>query len=181
MEKIKYLDFKVDADGRISYLATEKIRETEHNIHRIRIYSEIENTAETNFKVNIVFTRADGLTIGPLPMIYAQDDNGNWHRFIDIKEKLTEVVGPLMFGVSYNQWEKNENNQLVLVKKFPIFTTSIYVYDTNHKTYDENYDIYARLNSLEIQMENIPNKNNVYIGTEEPEDKTKNSVWFKII
>lgn len=63
---LKYIDYHVDTDGRIKQVTSEKIRETEQNIHRLRIYSDLETTGESNYRVNIVFTRADGLTIGPL-------------------------------------------------------------------------------------------------------------------
>ena len=178
---LKYLDYHVDADARIKQMSTVKIRETEHNIHRLRIYSELETTGETKYKANITFTRADGLTIGPLPLDLGQDDNGRWHRFIDIKDKLTEITGPLLFGVSYNIWEVNENNELVLAKKLPIFTITTYVYDSNNKIYGPNYDIYSRLESVEHKAELGLKSKEIFISEDEPVSKAKDTIWIKIL
>lgn len=178
---LKYIDYRVDADGRIKQITAEKIRETEHNVHRLRIYSDLETTGESNYRVNIVFTRADGLTIGPLPMILAQDDVGIWHRFIDIKEKLTEITGQLVFGVSYNLWELNDNNELVLVKKLPIFNTSLYVYDANNKIYDPNHDIYSRLNAVENKVDLSVKSKEIIISNDDPGQKPKDTIWIKIL
>lgn len=172
---IKYIDYKIDKDGRLVSLSNERIRETEHNIHRLRVYSDIETTGDSGYRVNIALTRADGLTIGPLPMELAQDDEGNWYRFFDIVEQLTEVVGPLMFGVSYNLWELDEEGNLRLKLKFPIFTAHTYVYDANQKVFDPNWDIYQRLEQVEKAQVKIP------ISKEEPEDKTEGNLWFKIL
>src|SRR5690554_2661200 len=150
---IKYIDYKIDKDGRLVSLSNERIRETEHNIHRLRVYSDIETTGDSSYRVNVALTRADGLTIGPLPMTLAQDNKGEWHRFYDIKEQLTEVVGPLMFGISYNLWEMDEEGNLKLKKKYPIFTATTYIYDANQKTFDPNWDIYQRLEQVEIIAE----------------------------
>lgn len=150
---IKYIDYKIDNDGRIRSLSSERIRETEHNVHRLRVYSDFETDDTTGFRVNIALTRADGLTIGPLPMTLAQDDDGKWHRFFDIKEQLTEIVGPLMFGISYNLWELDDEGNLRLKKKYPIFTAHTYIYDANQKVFDPNWDIYQRLEQVEIKVE----------------------------
>ena len=178
---IKYLDYKIDADGRIRSLSSERIRETEHNIHRLRIYSDFETTSDSGFRVNIAMTRADGLTIGPLPMTLAQDDNGKWHRFYDIKEQMTEVVGPLMFGISYNLWEVGSNGELILKKKYPIFTVNTYVYDTNQKSYDPTYDIYQRLEQVELKADKAVKTNDFFVSADEPENKKEGNLWFKII
>lgn len=178
---IKYIDYHIDEDGRIRSLSSEKIRETEHHIHRLRVYSDFENTGDSGFRVNIALTRADGLTIGPLPMILAQDDSGKWHRFYDIKEQMTEVVGPLMFGISYNLWEVGSNGELILKKKYPIFTVSTYVYDANQKVYDPTYDIYQRLEQVEIKVDKGLQTKDIIISKEEPEDKTEDALWLKIL
>lgn len=176
---IKYLDYKIDNDGRIRSLSSERIRETEHNVHRLRVYSDFETTGDSGFRVNIALTRADGLTIGPLPMILAQDDEGRWHRYYDIKEQLTEIVGPLMFGISYNLWELDEEGNLRLKKKYPIFTAHTYIYDANQKSYDPTYDIYQRLEQVEVKVDQGLLKKEVVVSSDEPENQ--DALWFKII
>jgi len=146
--EIRYIDYKVTESG-LTELSNERIRQTEHNIHRIRVYADFETEGTSPYKVNIALTRADRLTIGPIAMTLAQDDNGVWHRFYDIKEQMTEVVGPLKFGIAYQLWGANEEGVIVLQKQFPIYTTYQYVYDTNKRVWEENHDIYQRLTDLE--------------------------------
>lgn len=170
--QIRYIDYKVTENGLVE-LSKERIRQTEHNIHRLRIYADFDNEASSPYKVNIALTRADRLTIGPVAMNLAQDENGNWHRYYDIKEVMTEVAGPLKFGVSYQEWGENEEGVIVLQKQYPIFTAHNYVYDTNKRVYERDYDIYQRLSDLEggseirERLEIIEDKvDNIEIGAE---------------
>ena len=144
----RYIDYKVTDNGLVE-LSKERIRETEHNIHRLRIYADFEIGPTSPFLVDIVLTRADRLTIGPISMGLAQDESGAWHRYYDIKEVMTEITGPLYFGVAYREWGENEEGVIVLQKVYPIYKSLTYVYDTNRKTYERDYDIYARLRDLE--------------------------------
>ena len=146
--QIRYIDYKVTDNGFLA-LSDKRIRQTEHNIHRIRFYADFETGPTSPNLVSIVITRADRLEIGPVAMQYAQDDEGVWHRYYDIKEQMTEVVGPLVFGVKYEQWEENEERVLELKLRYPIFASHLYVFDANMRVYDRNYDIYKRLSDLE--------------------------------
>lgn len=146
--QIRNIDFNATENGFLS-LSDKRIRQTEHNLHRIRFYADFETGPTSPYLVSIVMKRADMLEIGPVAMQYAQDENGVWHRYYDIKEQMTEVVGPLAFGVKYEQWEENDEGVLELKLRCPMFVSYLNVYDTNMKVYDKNYDIYQRLNDLE--------------------------------
>jgi len=182
--QIRYIDYKVTEDGLVE-LSKERIRQTEHNIHRLRVYADFDNKTTSPYKVNIALTRADRLTIGPIAMTLAQDENGKWHRFYDIKEQMTEVAGPLKFGIAYQLWGENEEGVIVLQKQFPIYTAHNYVYDTNQKVYERDYDIYSRLNELEDKLggEIIVNGDGIKLETLEeanasPKAKKAGSIAF---
>jgi len=146
--QIRYIDYKVTENGLVE-LSNESIRQTEHNIHRMRVYADFDNSGSSPYLANIDFLRADRLPIGPIALKLAQDDEGEWHRYCDIPMKLTEIVGPLKFGIAYLEWEENEHGVLVLKKQFPIFASLQYVFDTNKRVYERDYDIYQRLLELE--------------------------------
>lgn len=177
---IKYIDYQIDANGYIKRLNEEKIRQTEHNIHRLRFYSELETQASTEYKARITFTRADGLTIGPLVMAYAQDDNGNWHRYYDIKEKLTEITGALSYAVSYDQETIGEDGHVALIARYPSFTITSFVYDANNSVYDEHYDIYRRMEAVET-IANLALNHTTEIQVSEEPPSNMNKIWFKIL
>lgn len=178
----KYIDYAIDDNGYITRLNEEKIRQTEQNAHRLRFYSTLETEETTEYQANINFTRADGLTIGPLALIYAQDDTGAWHRYIDLRVKLTEITGMLKYSVSYEKWVADEDGVLTLNKRFPIFAISTYVYDCNQNIYDEHYDIYQRLNEVEYIAQLAMQHTTEIIKSEtEPSDKVEGKIWFKIL
>lgn len=177
---IKYIDYILDENGYLTKLSDEKIRETEHNIHRIRIYSSIEQTENTPYLVNIVLTRADGLQIGPKSMMYAQNTEGVWHRYYDLVGQITEVKGQLKFAISYEQWELNEENVLIQKKRYPSFVVTTYVYDANQSVYNEHYDLYQRLNVVEIKANEALEQSGTFLYSEtEPVDMKQNAVWIK--
>lgn len=173
------IDYHVDANGYVSKLSEEKIRETEHNIHRIRVYSEMEQTENTQYQVNIALTRADGLCIGPITMSYAQDQQGVWHRYYDLVGQITEIKGQLKFSISYEQWEVDDDI-FVMKKKYPSFVVTTYVYDANQSVYNEHYDLYQRLNFIEIKSnEALEKSGSFYYSETEPVTMKQNSVWIK--
>ena len=146
--QIRYIDYKITDNG-FQELSRERIRQTEHNIHRLRIYADFEATGTSPLKVMLSLERADRLEIRPVAMTLAQDDNGVWHRFYDIKETMTEITGPLRFSVSYEIWGVNEQGVIVLEQRYPEFVHWLYVYDANGNVYSRNWDIYQRLADLE--------------------------------
>lgn len=170
-----------DEKGRIkSKTYDADIVATSHLSDKIEAYADFDVATYT---VSITLKRADGLSLGPYPMLAISDNDAIHHEYKLTKED-TLVPGPLQITIRYEIYALDEYGELELVHSKPTAMITAYIYEAVSSEDNKYVVINSRIDKLEEKIEKLETTGGykeIEISRTEPEDKTKDKLWLKIL
>ena len=115
-----------DDKGNIKDLKHLKAIASSHNVDLIEIYCEFDTSF---YNANISFTRPDGMTLGPYPLLPKTDENGKTHHTYLLESRETEIVGSLQCTPRFEVYAYDEELEDYVVnysKPCGLFVIPIY-------------------------------------------------------
>lgn len=226
-----------DEKGNIKNLKYLRTVATSHNVDLIEIYCDFDIS---RYQANISFTRADGMTLGPYPLLPKTDENGKTYHTYLLESRETEIAGALQCTPRFEIYELDEEiGDYVVTYSKPCGMFTITVYDAvittenDYQTYTqaeidqmfralsvkqgtiwhfgneiegigENIESSIKANVNDFYFNNVTGYiykcisftddktiwnyissiggfNEIEISSTEPEDKTKDKLWLKIL
>ena len=153
---------------------------TSHLADKIEVYADFNVEP---FIVSVTLKRADGITLGPYPMLPVVDGEAVHHEYKLTKDD-TLVPGPLQITIRYEIYAPGEGGEEELVYSKPTAMISAYVYEAVGGEDNRLVVIDSRLSRLEKRVKEIETTGGfkeIEISRTEPEDKTKDKLWLKIL
>lgn len=169
-----------DDKGRIKEAITTPIYATEHKETTIEAYADFDTNG---YDVSITLARADGVVLGPYPMVPALDGDMTYHAYRFTGDD-TKVPGALKLTIRYELYQYDPTlDELVpaYTKVMAMITTNVY---DSVKNADSTLvvmerrikDLENRLNSIDIS-----DLDEITISYEEPTGKLEGHLWGKIL
>jgi hypothetical protein len=169
-----------DERGHIKNIKYDDIVATSHNVVKVEAYADFDTS---KFTVSISIKRADGIILGAYPMLAKVDGDKTYHEYLLTKED-TEISGAIQFTVRYEMYQVNDDDILELAYSKPAGMFSATVYEAVIGDNTSLILLGARLDKLEDAIKNIEvtgGYKEIEISRTEPEDKTKDRLWLKIL
>jgi|LSQX01.1.fsa_nt_gb hypothetical protein len=172
-----------DDKGNIKDLKHLRAIASSHNVDLIEIYCDFDIS---RYQANISFTRADGMTLGPYPLLPKTDENGKTYHTYLLESRETEIAGALQCTPRFEIYELDEEiGDYVVTYSKPCGMFTITVYDAvitaenDYQTYTQaEIDQMFRALSvrLEKKVEEIENTVGLVEGLLDENDKIRASL-----
>ena len=130
-----------DDKGNIKDLKHLKAIASSHNVDLIEIYCEFDTSF---YNANISFTRPDGMTLGPYPLLPKTDENGKTYHTYLLESREIEIAGALQCTPRFEIYELDEEiGDYVVTYSKPCGMFTITVYDAVITT-ENDYQTYTQ-------------------------------------
>ena len=166
-----------DSKGRIREFYPQPIFATSDKVDKLEAYADFDITG---FEPSLTIKRADGVVLGPFPMLPALDEQGRTYHYYVFSKIDVGVAGQIEMTIWYNKYQYDDVlGEIVLVAEKPTAKLATYVYDAvTHPTSDNLAAIYRQIRQLQEQLEDLPLGDSHYIGETSPDDVKRYRVWL---
>lgn len=166
-----------DNKGRIREFYPQPIFATSDKVDKLEAYADFDITG---FEPSLTIKRADGVVLGPFPMLPALDEQGRTYHYYVFSKIDVGVAGQIEMTIWYNKYQYDDVlGEIVLVAEKPTAKLATYVYDAvTHPTSDNLAAIYRQIRQLQEQLEDLPPGDTHFIGEVPPDDVKRYRVWL---
>lgn len=166
-----------DNKGRIREFYPQPIFATSDKVDKLEAYADFDITG---FEPSLTIKRADGVVLGPFPMLPALDEQGRTYHYYVFSKIDVGVAGQIEMTIWYNKYQYDDVlGEIVLVAEKPTAKLATYVYDAvTRPTPDNLAAIYRQIRQLQEQLEDLPPGDTHFIGEVPPDDVKRYRVWL---